>query len=60
MPKEAQEKIKAALSSHPQVTLHVYEGNDHAFAREGGAHYDAEAAKLANERSAACFKQNLG
>ncbi|MEJ1995413.1 MAG: dienelactone hydrolase family protein [Limibacillus sp.] len=60
VPKEAQEKIKAALSGHPQVTLHVYEGQDHAFAREGGAHYDAEAAKLANERSAACFKQNLG
>jgi carboxymethylenebutenolidase len=60
VPKGAQEKIKAALSGHPQVTLHVYEGQDHAFAREGGAHYDAEAAKLANERSAACFKQNLG
>ena len=60
VPKEAQGKIKAALSGHPQVTLHVYEGQDHAFAREGGAHYDAEAAKLANERSAACFKQNLG
>ena len=60
VPKEAQQKIKAALSGHPQVTLHVYEGQDHAFAREGGAHYDAEAAKLANERSAACFKQNLG
>ncbi|MEJ2027514.1 MAG: dienelactone hydrolase family protein [Limibacillus sp.] len=60
VPKEAQEKIKAALSGHPQVTLHLYEGQDHAFAREGGAHYDAEAAKLANERSTACFKQNLG
>jgi carboxymethylenebutenolidase len=60
VPKEAQQKIKAALSGHPQVTLHVYEGQDHAFARKGGAHYDAEAAKLANERSAACFKQNLG
>jgi len=60
VPKEAQEKIKAALSGHPHVTLHVYEGNDHAFAREGGAHYDAEAATLANERSAAFFKQHLG
>jgi carboxymethylenebutenolidase len=59
VPKEAQEKIKAALQGHPQITLHVYEGNDHAFAREGGAHYDAEAAKLANQRSADFFKAKL-
>ena len=59
VPKEAQEKIKAGLADHPNVTLHVYEGNDHAFAREGGAHYDAEAASAANERSAAFFKENL-
>ena len=57
--KDAQEKIKAGLAGNPMVTLHVYEGNDHAFAREGGAHYDAEAAKLANQRSADFFKQNL-
>ncbi len=60
VPKEAQEKIKAGLKDHPQVSLHVYEGNDHAFAREGGAHYDAEAAQTANARSAAFFKENLG
>jgi carboxymethylenebutenolidase len=59
VPKEAQEKIKAGLQGHPQITLHVYEGNDHAFAREGGAHYDAQAAKLANQRSADFFKANL-
>ena len=59
VPKDAQEKIKAGLAGNPMVTLHVYEGNDHAFAREGGAHYDAEAAKLANQRSADFFKQNL-
>jgi carboxymethylenebutenolidase len=59
VPKEAQEKIKAALEGHPQISLYVYQGNDHAFAREGGAHYDAEAAKLANQRSADFFKANL-
>jgi carboxymethylenebutenolidase len=59
VPKEAQAKIKEALKGHPQITLHVYEGNDHAFAREGGAHYDAAAAKLANQRSADFFKANL-
>ncbi len=60
VPKEAQEKIKAGLSGNPHVSLHVYEGNDHAFAREGGAHYDAGAATLANQRSADFFKENLG
>jgi len=60
VPKEAQEKIKAGLSGNPLVTLHVYEGQDHAFARQGGAHYDAAAAKLANGRTTEFFKANLG
>lgn len=60
VPKEAQEKIKAGLSGNPLVTLHVYDGQDHAFARQGGAHYDAAAAKLANGRTADFFKANLG
>jgi carboxymethylenebutenolidase len=59
VPKAAQEKIRAGLKGHPQVTIHVYEGNDHAFARVGGQHYDAQAAKTANDRSAAFFKQHL-
>ena len=40
VPADAQEKIKAGLSRNPNVTLHVYEGQDHAFARLGGDHYD--------------------
>lgn len=59
VPKDAQEKIKAGLQGHPQVILHIYEGQDHAFAREGGAHYDAEAANLANARSLDFFKTHL-
>lgn len=59
VPKEAQAKIKAALQGHPQVTLHDYEGRDHAFARIGGKHYDREAAELANARSLAFFAQHL-
>ncbi len=51
VPPEAQEKIRAGLRDHPNVTIHVYEGQDHAFAREGGEHYDAEAARLANQRT---------
>ncbi len=59
VPKEAQAKIKQALGANGKVTIHVYEGMDHAFARVGGAHYDAAAAKLANDRSAAFFKKHL-
>ena len=59
VPPEAQEKIKAGLSGHPQVALHVYEGQDHAFARVGGEHYDKAAADLANGRSLDHFKANL-
>ena len=60
VPPPAQEKIKAGLTGHPQVTLHVYDGQDHAFAREGGEHYDAGAAELANARTLNFFKEHLG
>ena len=59
VPPEAQEKIKAGLAGHAQVTVHVYEGNDHAFARVGGEHYDPAAAELANSRSLDHFKRFL-
>jgi carboxymethylenebutenolidase len=51
--KTAQAAIVAALSTNPQATIHQYEGLDHAFAREGGAHYDDAGATLANQRTAA-------
>ena len=59
LPPEAQEKIKAGLAGHPQVVLHVYDGQDHAFARVGGEHYDAAAAELANGRSLAHLQASL-
>ncbi len=59
VPKEAQARIVSALKDHPCVTLHTYPGCDHAFARPGGAHFDQKAAELANERTAAFFKQHL-
>ena len=59
VPPEAQEAIKAALADHPQVTVHVHEGQDHAFARPGGEHYDRAAAEFANERSLAHLKDAL-
>jgi carboxymethylenebutenolidase len=51
MPREARDAIKAALAGKPQVQVFTYEGCHHAFSRHGGAHYDAEAAALANRRT---------
>ena len=56
---DAQDAIKAGLGSNPKVTLHVYPEQDHAFTREGGQHYDAAAAKQADARTIAFFKQHL-
>ena len=59
-PPEAQAKIAEALGPIDLVTLHTYQGVDHAFARLGGQNYDKAAADLANSRTAAFFKTNLG
>lgn len=58
-PPESQAEVAAGLAANPQVTIHSYPEMEHAFARPGGAHYDASAAKLANERTIAFFKQHL-
>jgi carboxymethylenebutenolidase len=60
VPKEAQALIIAGLKDHPQVEIHTYPGRDHAFARPGGAHYDAGDATRANGRTLQFFKQHLG
>ena len=59
VPPEAQAAIKAALGRNSLVTLHSYAGVDHAFARVGGEHWNAAAAKLANDRTAAFLKKHL-
>lgn len=59
VPPEAQAKIVPAFEAHPKITAHVYAGQDHAFARQGGAHYDKAAADLANGRTLEFLKQNL-
>ena len=56
---EAQKQILEALSANPRVEMHVYAGCDHAFARKGGAHWDAKAAQLANQRTEAFFAKYL-
>ena len=60
VPPEAQAKVKAGLKDNALVTMHVYEDQDHAFARVGGEHWDQAAAGLANDRTAAFFARHLG
>jgi len=60
VPPETQKAVMDALAGHPQVTIHFYEGVDHAFARPGGAHYDAAAAQLADQRTLDFLHDHLG
>ena len=57
--KEAQAAIHAGLDGNDLVTIHDYEGNDHAFARMGGEHYDEAAANLAHGRTVDLFRSAL-
>jgi carboxymethylenebutenolidase len=59
VPKAAQEIICHALGNHPLIEIHTYPGRDHAFAREGGEHYDAHDAKLAGGRTLQFFERTL-
>ncbi|MEJ1967850.1 MAG: dienelactone hydrolase family protein [Rhizomicrobium sp.] len=58
-PPEAQKKVIDGLKSNPLVTIHTYAEMSHAFARQGGAHYDKACADLANGRTATFFRQHL-
>lgn len=50
VPPEAQAKIVNGLKGHSQAATYSYPA-DHAFSREGGAHYDETCAALANQRT---------
>jgi len=58
-PPEAQTQIHLALDAHPLVTICDYPGQDHAFGRPGGEHYNASAAELAHLRTLEFFVRNL-
>jgi carboxymethylenebutenolidase len=58
-PPEAQAQIHAVLDANPLVTIHDYPGQDHAFGRLGGEHYNPLAAELANLRSLEFFVTHL-
>jgi carboxymethylenebutenolidase len=57
--KTAQAEIKAALAKKPSATVYSYPGQNHAFSRHGGAHYNAAAAALANGRTSEFLHQQL-
>src|SRR5271163_4669280 len=57
--KSAQAQIKAALAGKPNVTIYSYPGQWHAFTRLNGAHYNAAAVALANERTSKFLNQKL-
>jgi carboxymethylenebutenolidase len=57
--KPAQAAIKTALASKPNATVYSYPGQNHAFSRHGGAHYNAEAAALAHLRTTEFLHQQL-
>lgn len=59
VPKDAQDKIIETLKDHDTAETFHYPGMDHAFARQNGMHYNEQAAKLANERTAAFLKKYL-
>jgi carboxymethylenebutenolidase len=58
-PPDAQKEIIDGLKENSQVTIHVYPQMDHAFARQGGEHYDHASAELANTRTGTFFRQHL-
>jgi carboxymethylenebutenolidase len=58
--KDAQRRIKAALTDVPNAKVYSYPGQNHAFARHTGVHYDAKAAALANGRTVAFLAGQLG
>ncbi len=52
--------IQAAFADNAHVSIHVYPGVDHAFARTGGDHFHKPSALMAHERSVALFREVLG
>lgn len=59
-PAEAREEIFMALGTKPNVSLFLYPGCDHAFAREEGDHFNRSAANIAHERTMTVLKSAIG
>ena len=59
IPREAQQSIIGALANNPGAQVFTYPGCSHAFARHRGAHYNKQAAALANGRTADFLRLHL-
>ena len=57
--KPAQAAIKTALAGKANAAVYSYPGQNHAFARHNGTHYNASAAALANRRTSEFLHQRL-
>jgi carboxymethylenebutenolidase len=57
--KPAQAAIKTVLAKNPHATVYSYAGQNHAFTRHKGAHYNAAAAALANGRTSEFLHEQL-
>lgn len=59
IPKKAQREITEALAGNPKVEVLSYPGCNHAFSRHGGAHFNAEAARLSRTRTLDFFTRHI-
>jgi carboxymethylenebutenolidase len=59
IPVDALNTIRETLAPNPLVTIYEYAEQDHAFTREGGAHYDEAAKQLADGRTIAWLNEHL-
>lgn len=56
----ARSEIFAALGQRDNVSLYLYRGADHAFARFGSPHFDKSAYALAHDRTIGALRRVLG
>ncbi|WP_420223273.1 dienelactone hydrolase family protein [Pigmentiphaga litoralis] len=59
-PPDAQERIRAAFADSDLVRVYDYAEVDHAFARNGGDHYDKASALMAHQRSIELLREAIG
>jgi carboxymethylenebutenolidase len=54
------DQAKAIAKAHPEITAHFYPGAGHGFNCDHRASYNAEAARLARQRTVEFFRKHLG
>ncbi len=59
VPPETVERIARTFAGCSHVSIHVYPGVDHAFARTGGANYHEDSATTANARTLELLRRTL-